>query len=127
MERDISPGQQTNPPRPGSILSRIELEGRVGIEPTSLRWKRRVKPLNYLPAFVILASLSACQPSAVRVQYISVPTYVPVPATLTAPVSVSLIPGKTTWGEALGLYNEAVQTCNARLGSIATLVPPQPK
>lgn len=78
--------------------------------------------------FVIIAALllSACsQAPVVQIERINMPIYIPVPATLTAPISVDLT--NATWGSAVGSLNAAVQTCNGRLDSIHSLVPPPAK
>jgi len=73
-----------------------------------------------------ILSLSACASQPITVpEIIHDKTYIPVPATLTQPVSI-ILPANVTWGQALGLYNEALQTCGARLAAISTLQPPPP-
>lgn len=76
---------------------------------------------------IIIASLalSACAQTPVTViERVNIPTYIPTPGTLTAPVKVTLQPG-VTWGEAVGSLYSGLQTCNAQLSSISTLKPPE--
>lgn len=72
---------------------------------------------------LILASLSACtsQP-VVRVQYVNIPTYIPVPVTLTQPISVDLT--GATWGKAVGDLKAGLQTCDGQLQAIKDLKAP---
>jgi len=76
-----------------------------------------------LLSLCLALSLTSCAAPAVRVQYINVPTFVPVPVTLVAPVSVSL-PVGITYGEALGSLRAGLTSCNADKAAIATLKPP---
>lgn len=84
-------------------------------------------PVRCWPAICLLIlSLSACaQTPTIRIQYVNVPTYIPSPATLTAPVKVDLNPG-ITYGEALGSLREGLTSCNSQLGAIGVLTPPGP-
>lgn len=112
-----------NGSRPAEL--RRNLEGRVGIEPTSLRWKRRVRPLNYLPMLSIIAALGACSSQPiVRVQYVTLKTLIPVPATLTLPVTVDLT--GQTYGEGLGSLRAGLERCDGQLAAIRVLTPPSP-
>lgn len=72
---------------------------------------------------IALTGCASSQPIVVP-EKISVPTYIPTPGTLTAPVKVTLQPG-VTWGEAVGSLYSGLQTCNAQLSSISTLKPPE--
>ena len=74
----------------------------------------------------LLVVISACgtQP-IIRVQYVNVPTYIPIPATLTAPAVVNLLPG-VTYGDALGSLREGLTSCDGQLGAIRVLTPPSP-
>lgn len=68
--------------------------------------------------------LSACTSApVVTVERINVPTYIPIPTTLTAPVKVTLQPG-ITWGEAVGSLYSGLQSCNADKAVIGSLKPP---
>lgn len=70
--------------------------------------------------------LSACsQAPIVHIQYVSVPQFLPIPATLTAPVKVDLYPN-ITYGEALGALYIGLETCNSDKAAIATLKPSTP-
>lgn len=74
----------------------------------------------------IIASLalSACSTQPiVQIERINTPVYLPVPATLTAPVKVDLYPG-ITWGEAVGSLYSWLQSCNADKAAIGSLKPP---
>ena len=74
----------------------------------------------------ILFFLTACsQAPIVHIQYVNVPQFLPIPATLTAPVKVGLNPG-ITYGEALGSLREGLTSCNSQLGAIGVLTPPKP-
>lgn len=67
--------------------------------------------------------LSGCASTPVTVvEKIQVPTFVPVPATLTVPISVDLT--NATWGSAVGDLKAGITACNGRLGAIADLKPP---
>ena len=79
-----------------------------------------MKYVLIIPITIVLAACS--QTPVVVTETIRVPTYLPVPTTLTAPVSVDLT--GATWGSAVGTLNAAVQTCNARLSAISQLKPP---
>lgn len=78
-----------------------------------------------VPCLLILA-LTGCSSTPVTVvERVNVPTYIPISATLTAPVSLDL--GQNpTWGSALGAYNAAFQTCQGQLEAIKTLKSPTP-
>ena len=69
-----------------------------------------------------IIALTGCASTPVTVvEKIQVKTFVPVPATLTQPISVDLT--GATWGSAVGSLNEALQACDARLDAIRTLAP----
>lgn len=89
------------------------------------RYKNGAKVPGHAVLIIAALSLSACSSPAVRVQYIETKTYIPIPATLTQPISVDLT--NATWGAGIGSLNAALQTCNARLDAIHTLVPPPVK
>lgn len=73
--------------------------------------------------WVILSAFAACSSQPiVRVQYVTVKSYLPIPATLTAPIAVDLT--GQTYGEGLGSLRAGLETCNGQLTSIATLKPP---
>lgn len=73
--------------------------------------------------FVILA-LSACSQPIVRVQYVTVKSYLPIPATLTAPIAVDLT--GMTYGEGLGSLRAGLERCDGQLAAIRVLTPPSP-
>lgn len=77
----------------------------------------------FIPCAVIL-SLSACssQPTVGPPVYIKQTVYIPVPATLTQPISVDLT--NATWGSAVGSLKAGLDTCNANLAAVAGLKPP---
>ena len=70
--------------------------------------------------------LSACtsQP-VVRVQYVNIPTYIPIPVTLTQPISVDLT--GDTWGKAVGDLKAGLEACEAQTQGIRGLTPPPPR
>lgn len=74
---------------------------------------------------IIAGVLGGCASSApvVVTEVVHQPTFIPVPSMLTAPVS-AVLPQGVTWGQALGLQQAAIQTCNADLNAISTLKPP---
>lgn len=75
--------------------------------------------------YVILACLTGCaQTPATVVEKISVPTYIPIPATLTIPVQ-AVLPLGTTWGGGLSIERAALDTCNGNLAAIRVLKPPK--
>jgi len=76
-----------------------------------------------IPISLLLAGCS--QAPIVRIQYVQTPVYIPIPATLTQPVSVVLNPG-TTYGEALGSLREGLSRCEADKAAIRVLTPPSP-
>ena len=70
----------------------------------------------------LLAGCASSQP-IIQIERVSVPVFIPVPTTLTAPTKADLYPG-ITWGEAVITLHTAVETCNADKAAIATLKPP---
>lgn len=78
---------------------------------------------GFLRTAPLILALSGCASTPVTVvEKIQVKTFVPVPATLTVPISVDLT--GATWGSAVGSLNAALQTCDARLDAIGKLKPP---
>lgn len=75
-----------------------------------------------IPITTVLSACAQTQPIVVP-EVIHTKTYIPVPVSLTAPIS-AVLPLGTTYGQGLGILNAAVQTCNANLSAIATLKPP---
>lgn len=76
--------------------------------------------------WVILSAFSGCTTAPiVRIQYVPTPVYIPIPATLTAPVEVNLLPG-VTYGDALGSLREGLSRCEADKAAIRVLTPPSP-
>lgn len=65
------------------------------------------------------------QAPIVRIQYVQTPVYIPIPATLTQPISVDLT--GATWGSAVGSLNAGLETCNSQLQAISTLKPSPPR
>lgn len=122
-ESNLRPEVYKTPALPAEL--RRNLEGRVGIEPTSLHWKRRVRPLNYLPMLAIIAALGACSSQPiVRVQYVPTKVYLPIPAELTLLVTVDMT--GMTYGEGLGSLRDGLERCDGRLAAIRVLTPPSP-
>ena len=77
--------------------------------------------MKYGIIFLFLAGCSS-QPT-VRIQYVNVPTYIPSPATLTAPTQV-ILGDSPTWGSALGAYKAGVDSCNADKAALGGLRAP---
>lgn len=80
------------------------------------------RAITPLLGFLIIAGCA--QTPVTVVERVNVPTYMPVPATLTAPVKADLYPG-ITWGQAVGSLYMGLQTCNSQIQAIATLKPPR--
>lgn len=78
----------------------------------------------YVPCLIILA-LTGCASNApiIQIERVNVPQYLPIPAELTRPCDLHLNAG-TTYGEALGLYDAALKTCQAQIQAITDLKPP---
>lgn len=74
-------------------------------------------------AYLALSGCASSQP-VIQVERIYTKTYIPAPATLTVPVS-AIFPHGVTYGQALGIQQAAIQTCNANLAAIASLKPPR--
>lgn len=70
---------------------------------------------------VIFVSACSSQP-IVRVQYVTMKSYLPIPATITAPIAVDL--SGATWGSAVGDLKAGLATCNGNLAAVAGLKPP---
>lgn len=79
--------------------------------------------MKYALMACIFISGCTSQPVTV-VERVNVPTYIPIPSTLIAPVSVTF-PLGVTYGEALGLQRQSLDTCNGQLKAIQGLAPPQ--
>ena len=86
----------------------------------------RMDKIYLVPIPLLILALSACsQAPIVHIQYVNVPTYIPIPATLTQPISVGLT--GATWGSAVGSLNAGLETCNSQLQAISTLKPSPPR
>lgn len=101
-----------------------------GIIPTVKDWaampfSRGVQTASRSTVIIAYLALSGCASSqpVIQVERISVPVYLPVPSTLVAPVS-AIFPSGVTYGQALGIQQAAIQTCNANLNAISTLKAP---
>lgn len=77
-----------------------------------------------IPITTVLSACAQTQPIVVP-ERISVPTFIPVSATLTQPVEITLLPG-TTYGQALGSLREGLSRCDSQLTAIQGLVPTKP-
>lgn len=115
--------QQPIPPR---------LERTQGVEPCTYGLEGRRIPTNTWLALPLILALSGCssQPTVGPPVYIKQTVYIPVPATLTQPISIDLT--GATWGKAVGDLKAGLDTCNANLGAISGLkvpltpAPPKP-
>lgn len=72
---------------------------------------------------VFILALSACASTVPVPEIIHTRTYIPAPATLTAPITVTL-PPDATWGSGLADYAQGLRSCNAQLDAIRSLKPP---
>lgn len=125
MNMERGPGIEPNVPAWYAVQQPIppRLERTQGVEPCTHSLEGWNVPTNTWLALPLILALSACSQPIVRVQYVTVKSYLPIPATLTAPIAVDL--SGATWGSAVGDLKAGLATCNGNLAAVAGLkLPP---
>lgn len=81
-----------------------------------------IKKSLFLTGFLTVITGCTTTPAVGPPVFIHDKTYLPIPSTLTMPVTVDLT--QATWGSAVGDLKAGLESCDGKLDAIRALTPP---